>query len=124
MYSVFVQLCNNCNVTPYQAAKDAGINKSTLTRWKNGTCVPRASTLRKLADYFGVDVDCFKGEPSAPAPSDSGEPTASELMEYLEMLRSRSECRMLFSLARDATPEDVRRAVAVIEALRREEGRE
>ncbi len=122
MYSKFVQLCENRNVSPYQVAKDTGISNSILIRWKNGVNSPRDSTLRKLADYFGVTVDYLKG--TAPEADPSGEPTASELMEYLEMLRSRSECRMLFSLARDATPEDVRRAVAVIEALRREEGRE
>ena len=41
-----------------------------------------------------------------------------ELTEYLEVLRSRPECRMLFSLAKDATKADVEKAVAIIEALR------
>ncbi len=117
-----MQLCENRNVTPYQVAKETGISNSTFVRWRRGSYEPRISTLQKLADYFGVPVERFKEAPPAPAPSD--EPTASELMEYLEMLRSRSECRMLFSLAKDATEADVRRAVAVIEALRREEGRE
>lgn len=101
-----------------------------MADWKNGS-TPRDATLQKIADYFGVTLAYLKGEspdpkpPEAPpTPAPEGEPTASELMEYLEMLRSRSECRMLFSLAKNATPEDVRRAVAVIEALRREEGRE
>ena len=42
----------------------------------------------------------------------------AELTEYLEVLRSRPECRMLFSLAKDATKADVEKAVAIIEALR------
>lgn len=38
--------------------------------------------------------------------------------EFLEMLKNRQECRMLFSLARNATRSDVERAVKIIEALR------
>lgn len=41
-----------------------------------------------------------------------------DLREYLDVLRTRPECRMLFSLAKDATKEDVERAVAIIEALK------
>ena len=46
-----------------------------------------------------------------------------ELTEYLEMLRTRPECRMLFSLTKDATKEDVEKAVAIITALRSTEGK-
>ena len=44
----------------------------------------------------------------------------AELAALLEDLRSRPDMRMLFKLAHDATPEDVRQAVKIIEALRRE----
>lgn len=53
----------------------------------------------------------------AAAPKDDG------LNDYLEMLRSRPECRMLFSVAKDATRDDVEKAVAIIEALRKTEGK-
>ena len=46
-----------------------------------------------------------------------------DLTEYLEMLRTRPECRMLFSLTKDATKEDVEKAVAIITALRSTEGK-
>lgn len=122
MYSIFVQLCKEKNVTTYQVAKEAHIGQSTISEWKNGISVPRDKTLQKIADYFGVTLEYLKGE--TPDPYPAGGPTAAELGEYLEMLRNRSECRMLFSLAKDATAEDVERAVAVIEALRRVEGRD
>ena len=48
---------------------------------------------------------------------------SDELTEYLEMLRTRPECRMLFSLTKDATKEDVEKAVAIITALRSTEGK-
>lgn len=48
---------------------------------------------------------------------------SDELTEYLEMLRTRPECRMLFSLTKDAAKEDVEKAVAIITALRSTEGK-
>ncbi len=118
MYSIFVQLCKDHNITTYQAAKEAHIGQSTISEWRLGTSVPRDKTLRKIADYFGVTLEYLKGESPDPYPDG---PTASELRELLEVLRSRSDVRMLFSLAKDATPEDVRRAAAIIEALRNSE---
>lgn len=115
MYSIFVQLCKERGVSTYQAAKDAHIGQSTISEWRLGTSVPRDKTLRKLADYFGVTLEYMKGESQERYPDG---PTASELNEVLEVLRTRSDMRMLFSLAKDATPEDVRRAAAIIEALR------
>ena len=41
----------------------------------------------------------------------------AELAELLETLRNREDMKMLFKLAKDATPDDVRRAVKIIEAL-------
>ena len=40
---------------------------------------------------------------------------------YLEELKNRSEMRMLFSLAKGATKEDVMQAVKIIEALKKDE---
>ena len=37
--------------------------------------------------------------------------------EYLEELRTRPEMKMLFQLTKDATKEDVEKAVRVIEAM-------
>jgi len=41
-----------------------------------------------------------------------------ELTEYLEILKTRPEMRMLFQLSKDATKEDVEATVRIIEALR------
>ena len=51
---------------------------------------------------------------------DAGRPLVG-LAQYLEELKNRSELRMLFSVSKNATREDVMRAVAIIEALKKEE---
>lgn len=55
------------------------------------------------------------------SPDAEHEPDDPELAEILEQMKNRSEMRMLFKLATNATPEDIRRAIHIIEALRKEE---
>lgn len=118
-YDVYCELCKKRGVTPTRAALEIGLSKSTPTAWKNKGITPQASQLQKIADYFDVSADYLLGNPQK---EKAANPDA-ELEEYLEELRTRSEMRMLFSLAKDATKEDVEKAVAIIEALRKTEGR-
>jgi hypothetical protein len=45
-------------------------------------------------------------------------PAEKELFEYLDELRNRPGGKMLFRLVKEATKEDVERAVKIIEALK------
>ena len=55
-YENFEQLCAKRGITMSRAAEDIGRSRSAVNRWKSGA-VPGGTTLRKLADYFGVTVD-------------------------------------------------------------------
>lgn len=68
----------------------------------------------ELAEYFNVDMNTLTD-------SKTSAELNSELQEYLEELKNRSEMRMLFSLAKGATKEDVEKAVRIIEALQKDE---
>lgn len=76
--------------------------------------MPTDATAQKIADYFGITVDELKGENKKPVidPDD-------ELNEYLEMLRTRPECRMLMSTVKGATKEQVEANVKFLESLRK-----
>ena len=104
---------------------DLGLSKSLGTKLKeNPEKTINSETAQKIADYFGVSVDRVLGtdqKEKAPANAEAyinGDP---ELTEYLEELKNRDEMRMLFKLAKNATKADVMRAVAIIEALRKED---
>ena len=56
-YDQFHRLCLVKGVTPTQVARDLGLRQSTVSMWKKQGTTPKYDTLRKLADYFGVDVD-------------------------------------------------------------------
>lgn len=132
-YENLKKLCDERGTTPTAVAKAIGISTSMTANWKKGG-MPRGDTLQKLADYFGVstdhllrhdyvnikfDMQLFGGQEKAPT-AEADE--ADELTELLEELKNRPEMRMLFSLAKGATKEDVELAVAVIERMRRNGG--
>lgn len=118
LYSRIEQLCNTKGINITQMCKEAGVSRASLTDLKmvrkQGLS---SSTLSKISNYFGVSVDYLLGTEK----DKTAAPKSDDLNEYLEMLRNRPECRMLFSVAKDATKGDVEKAVAIIEALRKTE---
>lgn len=121
LYERIEGLCRDRGVNVTQMCREAGVSRGNLTDLKMGRQTGlSAATMEKLARYFGVTIDELMGAAPPAAPLVNGD---EELTEYLEMLRSRPECRMLFSLTRTATKEDVEKAVAIIEALRKAEGK-
>lgn len=56
-YDQFHRLCQAKGVTPTQVARDLGLRQSTVSMWKKQGTTPKYDTLRKLADYFSVNVD-------------------------------------------------------------------
>ena len=55
-YKNFIRLCNKADETPSSVVDTIGVHRSLLTRWKNGS-VPRSTTIRKIADHFGVSTE-------------------------------------------------------------------
>ena len=55
-YDNYIRLCNSVNKTPSAVAVEMGISKTSVNRWKNGSC-PTDATMLKIANYFGVTVD-------------------------------------------------------------------
>ena len=114
----FIRLCNQRGVAPTVVCSAVGLSNATFSCWTD-TSIPRRATLMKIADYFGVSVDDLLKEEKAPlAEADE----ADELNELLQALKTRPEMKMLFSLAKGATKEDVELAVQIIERMRRQGG--
>lgn len=95
---------------------ELGLKTSTVSVWVNGKKYPRVDKMQLLADYFGIlKADLTEEHDTSKLTDDI------ELQEYLEELKNRSEMRMLFSLAKGATKEDVEKAVKIIEALKEDD---
>ncbi len=104
------------NKTQSDLVTDLNLTASTVSDWANGKKYPRVDKMQILADYFGILKSDLTEEHETSKMTDD-----IELQEYLEELKNRSEMRMLFSLAKGATKEDVMQAVKIIEALKKDE---
>ena len=81
-YDNYLRLCNSVGKSPSAVALEIGIEKSTVTRWKQGKSQTDAN-IRKVADYFGVPVSELTEEKEK-APTQEGERIPhSALREYL-----------------------------------------
>ena len=113
LYERIENLCKNKGISLKTLCDTLEISRSSLSELKAGRCRSISSfSLKKIADFFGVSTDYLLG---------SAETSSKELNEYLEVLSSREELRMLFKLAKNASKSDVKRAVKIIEALKNSE---
>ena len=108
-WSKLVSLCNQNKTSPTAVCVELGFSNALAVKWKRGA-VPRDTTLQKIADYFGVPVSYFFEEKNTDA--------TDELTEYLEILKKRPEMKKLFSVVKNATKEDIKKTIAIIEALK------
>ncbi len=60
-YDTFRELCTKRNVTPSRACIEMNLSRSLAAKWKNTKATPSAEVLSKVAEYFGVTVDCLIG---------------------------------------------------------------
>lgn len=63
----FVNLCNNLGKSPNGVCADLGYSTAIASKWKKGA-TPRDTTLKKIAEYFGVTVADLTAE-TTPTPS-------------------------------------------------------
>ena len=98
---------------------DLGMSRSFMTELRKGRAKGvNAETAARIADHLGVSTDYLLGK--SPTPQLTDDPMEQELAGYLEELRSRPEQRMLFSVTRKATREQVEAIVHMIEEMQKD----
>ena len=115
-YDRFEALRVNRGVTKTFIAHTLGRSPTLCQDWKQQKSQPNDQQLREVARILGTTPAYLRGETDDPDPSPAPD---AEMEALLTSLREREDMRMLFKLAQDASPEDVRQAVKIIEALRR-----
>lgn len=113
-YERFEELRASRGITKKFIAQALGRSSTICQDWKQKKSQPSEAQLKVVAEILGTSPQWLMGEdvPQNPVADD-------ELEQLLSSLREREDMRMLFKLAKDASPEDVRQAVKIIEALRR-----
>ena len=114
LYDRIERLCDDRDLSVTELCRRAGVSRAALSDLKMGRKQGlSAQSLTKIAASLDITVDRLLGK--EPDPLINEDP---ELTEYLQMLKTRPECRMLFQLSKDASREDVEASVRIIEALR------
>lgn len=99
--------------TQDELADATGMNRVTIAKYEAGKIEPKAKSLDKLANALDVDVNILLGNNNYEMDEDE-----REIWELREQVRRDPERHYLFHLAKDADIEQVRQAVAIIDALK------
>lgn len=117
------------DLTQGELGRLGGVSAQAVSSWEKGERSPKFGPIQDICRHFGIDANRFIDAANdyygqkEPTGNQSPAPIDPEMEHLLESLRTRPEMRMLFDLADNATAEDVRKAVAIIEALMKEDGR-
>ena len=88
-----------------------GVTKSTVRKWETGFIANmRRDKLSLLANVLCVPIEFLLEEEE--------QNKRDEMEEYLSILRERPEMRLLFSVSKKVSKEDIERFVRMIEAFK------
>lgn len=106
-WEIYSELCNKNNESPTGVSQKLGFTNAACHKWKKGT-IPNGTTLKVIADYFGVTTGYLLGEkPDTPTPIETADPLTAEVITLTEILsRTETGLERLQALAAD-----MRRAV-------------
>ena len=96
-------------MTMKQIGELVGASESAVSMWENGKHQPDLQTLSRIADILSVTTDELLGR--------SDDSLDNDTMQIRERLRSDPNYRLLFSAAKNASPEHLKAAAAMLKAL-------
>lgn len=102
------ELCHRNGITVAALEAALGFGNGSIRKWDSNS--PSLDKVKKVAVFFGISVSDLIGE----------DQTEDEnLNELLDMVRTRSEVRMLLMTAENATRGEVEENIRIIEAIRK-----
>lgn len=125
-----IDLLSKKEVSASKMMKDLGFSSGLFSQWKSGMQNPSNDKVQKIANYFNVTTDYLLGNTDSPDNTfvydedDNLVVIDDDTRELIDSLRTRPEMKILFSVSKKATKEDIEQAVKIIEALRKNENEE
>ena len=91
LYESIKALCDEKGIKPGKMCVDLDISKSMMTKLKNGSKQSiQVETAQKIADYFGVSVDCVLGSEEKKTAAASADGLSEEERKFIEWYRSQA----------------------------------
>lgn len=123
MYNVIEDLCKEKGITVTEMCRELKINRSSLSELKQG----RAKSLSndkviKIAKYFGVTAEYISGEQDNILIEAHNEPIYldDETRDIIDELRTRPEMKILFSVSKNVTKEDIEATVEILKRMQKD----
>ena len=110
-YLNFVRLCNSIGKSPSAVAEDMGLQRSSVTRWANGSAT-RKATVEKIATYFGVDSKELTGE--------SEQKEKPNTLDGIELEKLSPARRALLEALEGMDDENIMKIVRIAQAVKNE----
>lgn len=104
-------------LTQTEVANKIGVAQNTYSQYENGKREMDTVTLCKIADALNVTVDYLIGHPVYAQNKDKRF-DGMDVDEMVDFLANNKDGRVLMSIAKDATKEDLEQIVRIVEALR------
>ena len=104
-------------LTQTQLANIIGSQSSEISKLELGKVKPTYKTALKLVHALDVSYDYLFGRDDLSYYSDD-----EDVIKCLEYARDNPDIRMLFSVAKDATKEDIETTIAIVKALKANTG--
>ena len=109
-------------LTQKELAGDLGVALSTVAMWETANREPDLATIRKIAEYFDISIEELVNDELelgyANYTLKNNARYDEEIISIRNMLHSRPEMQMLFSVSKSASKEDIEKAIRIIEALK------
>jgi len=99
-------------------AERVGVSSTHLSYVINGKRKPSFELLDSIAFVLNISLTDLVSKTSSPVVTETESTTDDEIDEILESLHKRPEMKTLFSVTKNATKEDIEKAVKIIEALK------
>ena len=107
--NIVKELRKRAGIQQKELALIVGVAQPTVSEWELNKKDPSGDRLKKLAEYFGVDELVILGKGVVDL--------SSEKDIVSEMIRNDPNLRILFAQAKNAKPEHIRAAAAMLKSL-------
>lgn len=100
----FKELTEDTNLTHEEIAKIAGCGHGSISRWKNGTCLPTLKNIIRVTAYFNCSIDFLLNRKETPEIN-----SVALVSSFGERLKSSAKAKhkTLYAVSVDLTMNDV-----------------
>lgn len=114
-YERFKDLRRKKGISPARAGTEIGLNKGTVSAWKQRGTQPSGPTVQKIAEYFGVSTDYLLTGKELPQAVETFDPDTA-IFTAIDALKDENIRRAVLKLRR-ATSEEVSKVIAFMDLM-------